>query len=168
MTEIERLVEMMRRVHDGDAWHGPSVMAAIEGVDAREARATPVVGAHSIWQLALHVDAWRREVCARVEGKTPSLPDPADWPAVPADDTQWAAMPSALDASHRALVAVLRALPSTALEAPVGDRREAGLGTGVSLGVMLHGIVHHDAYHAGQIVLLKRATRSNLMQPDET
>jgi len=42
-------------------------------------------------------------------------------------------------------------------DALVGPSREAGLGTGVSVAVMLHGIIQHDAYHAGQMALLKKA-----------
>lgn len=158
MAEIERLIDLMERVHDGDAWHGPSVKDALAGVDARAARARPVRGGHSIWEIALHIDAWRREVTARLDGKPPTLPEPADWPAEPADDASWDRVGAVLDASHAALVRAVRELSPERLESRVGDNRDPGLGAGVTVAVMLHGIVHHDAYHAGQIALLKRAT----------
>jgi uncharacterized damage-inducible protein DinB len=158
VTEIERLIEVLRRVHDGDAWHGPSVKDALEGVDAATARARPIGQAHSIWEIALHIDAWRREVTARLQGKPPSLPQVGDWPAVPAADEAWDGIGADLDSSHAALVAAVRQLSPDQLEARVGDDREPGLGVGVTVAVMLHGIVQHDAYHAGQIALLKRAT----------
>jgi uncharacterized damage-inducible protein DinB len=156
VTEIERLIELLERVHGGDAWHGPSVKDALAGVTAHVARARPVGGGHSIWEIALHVDAWRREVTARLHGKAPSLPEPADWPAVPADDASWDRVGVLLDSSHAALVAAVRQLSPDQLESRVGDDRDPGLGAGVTVAVMLHGIVHHDAYHAGQIALLKR------------
>ena len=34
---------------------------------------------------------------------------------------------------------------------------ELPLGTGTSFYVLLHGVAQHDAYHAGQIALLKKA-----------
>jgi hypothetical protein len=43
------------------------------------------------------------------------------------------------------------------LDEPVGMTRDAPLGTGFSYYVMLHGLAQHDAYHTGQIMLLKRA-----------
>jgi len=64
-----------------------------------------------------------------------------------------------LDASHRSLVAAVERLAEADLERPVGEEgREASLGSGVSLAVMLHGIIAHDVYHAGQIALLRKAT----------
>ena len=39
---------------------------------------------------------------------------------------------------------------------PTNDPRSRPLGTGVSYYELLHGIVQHDAYHAGQIAILKR------------
>ena len=66
-------------------------------------------------------------------------------------------MATLLDVSHRLLVVAVESLSNADLERKVGPSREAGLGTGVTYAVMLHGIVHHDAYHAGQISLLKKA-----------
>lgn len=160
MSEIERLVELLGLVHDGDAWHGPSVMEALSAVSVTAARARPIADGHSIWEIALHIDAWRREVTARVQGKPPSLPEPADWPTMPTDDWEWGRVGATLDSSHGALVAAVRLLSPEQLESRVGNNRDPGLGVGVTLGVMLHGIVHHDAYHAGQIAMLKRTTRS--------
>ena len=156
MDERERLIDLMRRVHDGDAWHGPSVRDAIAGVDSRTARSRPTGAAHSIWDIALHIDAWRREVCARLKGKRPSMPHPADWPAAPEDDAQWARIGETLDTSHHALLDAVRAMSPESLDALVAGPREPGLGTGVTFYTMVHGVVHHDAYHAGQIALLKR------------
>ncbi|HEU5170363.1 MAG TPA: hypothetical protein VFU46_07490 [Gemmatimonadales bacterium] len=70
--------------------------------------ARPIPGAHTIWELVLHVTGWRREVARRL------------------DDV-------------------------------VGAARDAPTGSGVSCYVMLHGLAQHDAYHLGQISLLKRA-----------
>jgi hypothetical protein len=43
----------------------------------------------------------------------------------------------------------------------VGDTRDRPLATGVSFDVTLHGILQHDAYHLGQISLLKRMARTS-------
>jgi len=39
----------------------------------------------------------------------------------------------------------------------VRGEREAPLGTGTTFLVMLHGVAQHDAYHAGQMKLLRKA-----------
>ena len=158
MSEIHRVVDLVRRAHDGDAWHGPSVMAALERVSAAQAAAHPVAGAHSIWEIVLHVAAWRGEVRQRLDGRTAQLPDEGDWPAVPEPtEANWQAALARLRGSHEELVAAMRRFDASRLIEHVDDARDPALGVGVSYYVMLHGIVHHDLYHAGQITLLAKA-----------
>jgi uncharacterized damage-inducible protein DinB len=159
MSERDRLIDLLQRTHDGDAWHGPSVMNALEGVTAQMAAARPIHGAHSIWEIALHIAGWRGEIRRRLEGAAAGLPPDGDWPSAPRrpTDAQWAAVLDGLRGSHAALVETVRTLDETRLDEPVKDERSGELGTGASHYVTLHGIVHHDLYHAGQIVLLKKA-----------
>ena len=156
--EVQRLLEMLRRVHDGDAWHGPSVMTALEGVTAVQAAARPLPGAHTIWELVLHVVAWRREVARRLGGKAPSLPEEGDWPEVLGhDEPAWARTRLALQQSHDQLVALVEGLTDADLERQVGAAAEALAGAGVSVGVMLHGVIQHDCYHAGQVSVMRKS-----------
>jgi uncharacterized damage-inducible protein DinB len=156
MSERERLLDMMRRLHAGDAWHGPSVKEALAGVDHHRAAARPIAGGHTIWEIALHVAAWRNEVVARIGGKRPGMPEQGDWQTV--TDTRpeaWQKTLDALDASHDALASVVRNLSDADLDRSLGtDVSPTG---GSTIGLTLHGIVQHDAYHAGQISLLKKS-----------
>lgn len=157
-AELDTITDLMRRVHGGDAWHGPSVLATLEGLGPEDAAARPIAGAHSIWELVLHVASWRGEVAARLGGKSPDLPDEGDWPAVPEVTAEsWTAALDRLRASHEQLLAAVRRFDARRLASMVEDAREPALGTGVSFYVTLHGIVQHDAYHAGQIALLRKA-----------
>jgi uncharacterized damage-inducible protein DinB len=160
MTERERLLDMMARVHFGDPWHGPSVMASLDGIDAVRASAHPLEGTHSIWEIAQHVVAWRREVAARLRGKAPSTPAAGDWPAPGTGEPAWAETKATLEASHRELMGAVADLADAGLEHPVGQSRDAAVGAGVSVAIMLHGIVQHDVYHAGQMSMLAKALRS--------
>jgi uncharacterized damage-inducible protein DinB len=53
-------------------------------------------------------------------------------------------------------VEVVRGMTDQKLLQPTNDPRNRELGTGVSYYELLHGIVQHDAYHAGQIAILRR------------
>jgi hypothetical protein len=66
MGEIERIVEQLRQVHEGEAWHGPSVREAIEGVTAKAAVKRPVLAAHSIRELVHHIRVTDEAVRAHV------------------------------------------------------------------------------------------------------
>jgi hypothetical protein len=66
-------------VVEGDPWHGPNVIALLEGCRARRCRAGGA-GAHSITELVLHMTGWTREVQARLEGEAAGEPAGGDWP----------------------------------------------------------------------------------------
>jgi uncharacterized damage-inducible protein DinB len=156
-AESSRLIDQFTRAHDGDPWHGSPVKAILEAVTAQQAATRPANGAHSIWALVLHITGWRNEVADRAMGKPSGEPAAGDYPEV-GDPTpaRWKAALDALDASHENLVKVVRGISDERLLKPTNDPRNAAAGTGVSYYELLHGIVQHDAYHAGQIAILKK------------
>lgn len=157
MTEISRIVDQLEREYDGDPWHGSPLEAILEGIDAKRAAARPIPAGHSIWELVLHMIGWKDETTRRLSGAVACMPGGGDWPAIgEATEERWQQTLARLEASHHALIKAVKALPETRLYEPTNDTRNGPLGTGVSYYVLLHGIVQHDAYHAGQIALLKK------------
>ena len=163
---VARLLETLRRSFDGEAWHGPSLREALDGCTAADAAAHPVPGAHSVWALTLHTAAWADEVAARAGGARPSTPAAGDWPPVPAppDESAWRAARAALDAARDRLLAAVAAVPLDRLDRPLpppaaGDESLTSdvLGTRDTLHGTILGLAEHNAYHGGQIVLLRRA-----------
>ena len=63
--ELRRLEEQLRRAFEGEAWHGPAVLEALADVSVEEAEAHPIPGAHSIWEIVLHLAATYRLVLQR-------------------------------------------------------------------------------------------------------
>ncbi|HSC29090.1 MAG TPA: DinB family protein [Vicinamibacterales bacterium] len=159
MREIDRIVDQLQRAYDGDAWHGPSVRAALAGVTARQADARLSPRVHTICELVLHMTAWTREISRRLQVGTAAEPEEGDWPEGAADDDEkrWGAILAALDAANAQLVEAIRGENEGRLQEEIGDTREPALGSGVSRYVTLHGLIQHHVYHAGQISLLKRA-----------
>lgn len=105
----------------------------------------------------LHLTGWTREVASRLEGKEPKPPALGDWPEMgTVDDARWDAARADLFSAHGELVAALGRFPASRLKDNVGGERDAPLGTGVSYREMILGALQHDAYHAGQISLLKK------------
>lgn len=155
------LADQVERVHAGDPWHGPSRASLLADVTPEEARSRPAPAAHSIWELVLHMTAWTQEVARRLQGHSAALPAMGDWPSVPAapDDESWRAATQALDAAHIALRTAMGALDPSRLGAPVNDKRNRELGTGVSFAQTINGVVQHDAYHSGQIAIVKKMLR---------
>ncbi|HYD51386.1 MAG TPA: DinB family protein [Gemmatimonadaceae bacterium] len=157
---VASIVDQLERAFHGGAWHGPSVLEALNAVTAATAAARPIADAHSIWEIVLHLTGWKHEVCRRVEGADPGMPSNGDWPEpeAPSEDA-WVTAREELEAAHRRLIAATRLMQETRLGDMVGAHRDSPLGTGVSFHAMLLGVAQHDAYHAGQVVLLKKAAR---------
>ncbi|HYT67330.1 MAG TPA: DinB family protein [Vicinamibacterales bacterium] len=155
--EASRLVDQFTRAHDGDPWHGSSLKEILKGVDHTLAARKPANGAHSIWELVVHITAWRNEVARRAMDQPAAEPAEGDYPDVGEPTAaRWQAALDALDAAHGKLVTVVRGMTDDKLLEPTNDSRDRPLGTGVSYYELLHGIVQHDAYHAGQIAILKK------------
>src|SRR5687767_12492700 len=155
MTETERIRDQFQRAFDGQAWHGPSVLSLLEGVTAEQAAAHPIPGAHSIWELTLHIAAWEGACRRRLEGDPAQLADDENFPRVP--DTSlaaWENTKTKLVDAHRRLLNAIAAIDDSRLDQPIIDSAET---TFSSAYVTLHGGVQHTLYHAGQIAILKKA-----------
>ena len=154
------LSEQVRLAHDGPTWHGAALAENLDGVSAEPAASRPLPDAHSVWEIVLHMTGWTREVARRLEGGEPALPMEGDWPAVgPVSQQAWASAREALGEAHITLAAAVARFPEARWSDRVGGERDAPLGTGVSYAAMLAGLVQHDAYHGGQVGLLRKALR---------
>ncbi len=148
MSETARIATMMEQSFGGDAWHGPSVRTILANVDAAAAAARPIAGAHTIGEIAGHVAAWKDVIRRRLAGEVVPGPD-QDFPDA-TGEAAWSATRGRLEESHRRLRDAVAALPDERLSQVVAGKHYTAY-------VMLHGIIQHDLYHAGQMTLLKKA-----------
>ncbi len=151
MREAERIADQFRRAHEGEAWHGPSLKELLRDVDAGQAAARPVAGAHSILELVLHIAAWERVARRRLEGDAAQIYNtPEDWPAGGDAEEAWREALKALEEEDAKLRAAILRLDDSKLDEPIHEGMS-------STYVTLHGVAQHSLYHAGQIALLKKA-----------
>jgi uncharacterized damage-inducible protein DinB len=152
MSELEFIVDQLKRSFDGEAWHGPALMEILEDVDARTAAARPIHAGHSIWELVLHIAAWERIIAKRITEREPVMPtDEENFPHVSqTTDSAWRETVKNLRSAHEELLAAVSKLAESQLSDPVP-------GKDYDIRFMLTGAAQHAAYHGGQIALLKRA-----------
>jgi hypothetical protein len=148
----EVLDEQLRLSMDGPAWHGPSVREALDGISPNDAAEHPIPGAHSCWELILHLIGTYELVLRRIDGDASPLLPADDWPAPPAPTAEnWQRDVAALYAVNARLRAAVRDFPADRLHQPLVPSPTYPAFT------QFIGLTQHDLYHAGQIVLLKRA-----------
>jgi uncharacterized damage-inducible protein DinB len=159
-SEVSRLVDQLEREHGGEPWHGTPLAGILSGINAKEAAARPLGGAHThtIWELVLHITAWKGEVRRRLGGAPAGTPSEGDWPAPPSAPTAdaWRQALEALEEAHRALVDAIARLPDAQLSELTNDPR-VDEGSADTCFQLVQGILQHDVYHSGQIALLKKA-----------
>ena len=159
-NEVSRLVDQLEREHAGEPWHGTSLVGILAGITHQQAAARPLPDGHTIWELVLHITAWKNEVRARLHGAPAGNPSEGDWPQPPASPSAdaWRAALDGLEEAHRALVDTVTRLPDSQLFALTNDPRVDENGSADTHFQLVQGILQHDVYHSGQIALLKKAT----------
>jgi uncharacterized damage-inducible protein DinB len=155
MSQTAFLADQIRRAFEGEAWHGDPVLTILEDVNAKQAAAHPIQTAHSIWELVLHIRAWDDAVLRRTGGTAVNLSEKENFP--PISDTSekaWKESVERLNGTHKQLIQAVAAFPDARLQEQVPGKREKYY----NFYYMFSGIVQHELYHAGQIVMLKKAT----------
>lgn len=152
MSEIARIIDQLDRAYSGDAWHGPNLLLLLDGLSAEHASKHSIQGAHSIWELVNHIAAWNMIVHLELKGELVEISAERDWPPVwEASDVAWMRSLETLAESRRHLRKAVEGLCDDQLdEKPVARSDNSRYR-------MLHGLVQHDLYHAGQIAVLKKA-----------
>lgn len=146
--EIENILLLLRRTFEKGAWHGPSVKETVEGLSEAEAFKR-IPGTHSIITLVAHMAAWRKYVAIKLRGDLAykvsnelNFPEPESWDA---------ALRELYD-SQNELLAAIKSFPAASLMEQVPWTSDP-----FTYYTILHGIIHHDMYHVGQINLIKKA-----------
>ncbi|MFY9645479.1 MAG: DinB family protein [Terriglobales bacterium] len=151
--EGARIADQLRRAFDGEAWHGDSLFEILKGVTASQAAAHPIAGAHSIWELALHIATWDDAVRRRMGGSAHEPSEAENFPTVrDAGEAAWQRAQAEVRRAHEELVAAVAAMADARLDELVPGKE----GAHYTFYYMLHGVVQHEIYHAGQIALLKK------------
>jgi uncharacterized damage-inducible protein DinB len=153
IPQAARALALVQDVHGGEPWHGFPTRRILDGITAPQAAARPGGGAHSIWEIVLHMTAWTREAEARLAGRAPGDPEDGDWPAPGGAPTAeaWQAARTALDRAQDSLAKTVGQVPddlwAQRFDTPVTVKTRLET---------LEGLAVHHAYHAGQIAVLKR------------
>ena len=150
MNELELIADQIASGYNDGAWPGVSVRDLFREMTPARAAAHPIPGAHSAWEIALHLGFWHDAVRRRLAGDPVDYQPEEDWPA-PAAPTEanWKAALDEIDRGLAALVVSVRRLDRERLADIVPGKK-------FTVYFMLHGMPQHDLYHGGQVALLKK------------
>ncbi len=147
-NKLTPIIKSLKDTFNGDAWHGPNLQEILKDITAEQSL-HKIGNSHNIAELVHHIYAWRFYVIQHLENKNDyEVPDDFNFIKIETiNDNHWNELKSQLTESQIIILKYLEASDDTLLDKIVGGRE-------FNYTKLLHGLIHHDVYHAGQIRLL--------------
>lgn len=150
MKETERIIRLLKKTFEKGAWYGPSVKEVLDQLHEGSADKR-LQNTHSIAELINHMTAWRTFVIHKINGDPDyQVDDERNFP----DSSDWKKAIAGLEKSQQELINAIQLLPDSRLGELVPHVQYR-----YTFYTLLHGIIHHDIYHLGQIQLINKAVR---------
>jgi uncharacterized damage-inducible protein DinB len=150
------MVQLVDEAFKKKSWHGTNLRGSIRGLTAHEAGWRPPGSRHSIADIAVHCAYWKYAVRRRLRSDPRgSFPlKGSNWfkLAEPVGEPQWKDYVALLESEHAALRDAIADVAQNDMDAAPAGRKTSNR-------MLVHGIVLHDVYHAGQIQVLKAMWR---------
>ncbi|MEO6348355.1 MAG: DinB family protein [Aquaticitalea sp.] len=150
MTESQRLVSLFEKLYDGSPWIDVNITSVLGNLSAEQAKQRVIPNCNTIWEITNHIIEWRKNVLQRANGNMIETPSNNYFESVKDTSEQaWKYTLKSLEEIQNEWIQYLTNLKSTQFE----TRYEANQMTYYE---HIQGILQHDAYHLGQIVLLAK------------
>jgi uncharacterized damage-inducible protein DinB len=148
MREIEKILDQMNRAWGGPSWTGVDIRPLLDDITDAQSRAHPIPNVHSVIELVTHISATMDLVTYRLSGKPRELTIEEDW-----GDRTKLPWPDAVEEIENAE----SRLSDAVARLSVDDLDKIVAGRDYTVYVMLHGVIQHNLYHAGQIAIVKKS-----------
>ncbi len=151
MKETERISKLFRDAYNGSPWIDVNLLNVLSNVTASQASNRVLPEWNTIWEIVNHMIYWRMNVIKRVQGEVIKTPiDNYFFTVKNTSARQWASTLKKLEKSQQQWISFLEKFKEKNFENvyPNND---------LTYYEHMHGILQHDCYHLGQIVMLTKA-----------
>jgi len=150
VCESERISKMFADLYAGNPWIEVTITDTLKNVTAETAFKKPAPGFNSIWEIINHLIGWRTTILKRLQGETiPSPPNNYFEPIKDKTAEAWGETLTRLNQTQSDWDKLLSNLSEEKYD-------EFYPNYGYSVCEFVNGMLQHDAYHLGQIVLIKK------------
>ncbi len=152
MKETKRTEKLFEDLYDGEPWIGVSIFDTLKNIPAAQASKKIFPEWNSIWEIVNHIISWRLTVLQRVHGEV--IPSPDDNYIEDISDNSgkaWKATLKRLEETQQQWIKFLKKFKQK-------DFDNIYSHNSLTYYEHIHGIMQHDAYHLGQVVLLAKKT----------
>ncbi|PTS98583.1 DinB family protein [Flavobacterium sp. HMWF030] len=150
MSENKRISNLYQSVYNGEPWLEVTLAKTLKDVSAEQAYRKINPKLNTIWEIVNHLIQWRRNILRRVQGETIITPDHNYFvPVIDPSEAAWEQSLQNLEKSQESWNAFFVDFSDADLDKIYANNNHTYY-------EHLHGIIQHDVYHLGQIVILKK------------
>ena len=153
MNETYRIQTLFTDLYHGHPWLDVTLENTLSLITPEQAAQRAIKDGNTIWEIVNHIISWRENVLKRVQGEV--LQTPSNNYIEKMEDISDEAWRETLDSLERTQKEWLYFL-STFKEADFVKEYPVN---NLTYYQHIHGIIQHDAYHLGQIVLLAKMVK---------
>ena len=148
--EIHNIKILLDEAYTGPAWHGPSVKEVLKNISHTESLSA-INDSNNIAEIVFHMIAWRIFLINKLKGQDDyEVSEVANFQKFDTiTEQEWATLKSNLEHSQNELQELLSKSDDEILYKKVGLRKH-------NFHILMNGVIQHDLYHLGQIVLIKK------------
>lgn len=151
MKEALRINKLFRDLYDGHPWIDVTLLGTLKNLSAKQSSKKISSQWNTIWEIVNHLISWRLNVLQRVRGQVLITPDTNYVvPVENTSETAWQQTLLRLEESQKQWEIFLK-------DSSDNDFSKKYPANAFTHYEHIHGILQHDAYHLGQIVLLSKA-----------
>lgn len=150
MKETKRIIHLFEKGYNGSPWIDVNLVDTLRSVTPEQALKKIKPTSNSIWEITNHIISWRKTVLKRVQGEVIKTPSHNYFIKVKSGSkADWKKTLDELAATQKDWIKFLKSFKKSKLE-------EVYEPNGMSYYEHIQGILQHDVYHLGQIVMLTK------------
>ena len=150
MSESKRISNLYQSIYNGNPWLEVNLTNTLKNLTAEQAYRKVNPNLNTIWEIVNHLIQWRRNILKRVEGETVITPDHNYFvPVLDSSEAAWEQSLQNLGKSQELWTTFFENFDDA-------DLAKIYAANNHTFYEHIHGIIQHDVYHLGQIVILKK------------
>ena len=150
MKETKRISSLFKKLYDGSLWIDINITSVLQNISSEQASKRVLKNCNTIWEITNHLIDWRLNVLQRVQGKKIKTPGNNYFkPVTDTSEKNWKDTLQRLSGVQQDWIEFLDKVDPIKLEKVYTPNT-------MTYYENIHGIIQHDVYHLGQIVILSK------------
>ncbi|WP_299664790.1 DinB family protein [uncultured Polaribacter sp.] len=162
---IEHIIVQYQEVQNGKLWIGSTFASKLNLVNKNTVFIRPISGLHSIAEIISHLTLWRKETILKIETGEGSKTDDCEENWLPLRKLKSLGWEHIIEEYQTSLVTLIELLKSKDNDFLNEIYYDTDFKKDYPYQFVIHGMLHHDLYHLGQIgIIIKYLKKNNLLK----